>query len=104
VSDEPPPGTPTATGAGAAAEAGAAAGTGAAGSAADVAAERAGELAALGQVRSDLDDVDRALARLDAGTYGTCEVCGAALPDEELAARPAARLCAEHGPPVADPS
>jgi RNA polymerase-binding transcription factor DksA len=68
------------------------------------AAERARELAVAERAQSALDDVDRALARLDAGTYGTCEVCGAALPDEELAARPAARLCAEHGPPVADPS
>jgi RNA polymerase-binding transcription factor DksA len=68
------------------------------------AAERARELAVAERVQAALDDVDRALARLDAGTYGTCEVCGAALPDEALAARPAARLCAEHGPPVADPS
>jgi RNA polymerase-binding transcription factor DksA len=73
-----------------------------------VAAERAGELAALGQVRSDLDDVDRALARLDAGTYGTCEVCAVALDDAVLADRPAARLCPAHpgagAVPAAPPS
>jgi len=35
-------------------------------------------------VRAELDDVESALERLDAGTYGTCEVCGAVLSDGEL--------------------
>lgn len=48
-----------------------------------------------------LDDVDRALARLDEGTYGTCEVCGSAIDEERLAARPAARSCGAH-PTLAD--
>jgi len=69
--------------------------------AAAVAAERAAELAALDRARADLDDVDRALARLDAGTYGTCEVCAAALDDALLASAPAARLCAAHARPPA---
>jgi RNA polymerase-binding transcription factor DksA len=34
-----------------------------------------------------------AVRRLDAGTYGVCEACGAAIPDERLEARPAARTC-----------
>ena len=49
-------------------------------------------------VEADLDDVARALDRLDDGSYGTCEVCGAALGDEVLTAAPAARFCAEHEP------
>lgn len=61
-----------------------------------VAEERAAELAALAQVQDDLSDVDRALAALDDGTYGTCQVCGEALPDELLAESPVARLCAAH--------
>jgi RNA polymerase-binding protein DksA len=40
-----------------------------------------------------VDDLDHALARLDAGTYGTCEPCGAAMPFERLEAIPHARLC-----------
>ena len=38
-------------------------------------------------------EIDEALARLDAGTYGTCSVCGAAIPEERLAAVPYATLC-----------
>jgi DnaK suppressor protein len=44
-------------------------------------------------VEGQLADVDHALARLDAGTYGTCEMCGKKIPDERLKARPAARFC-----------
>jgi RNA polymerase-binding transcription factor DksA len=40
-----------------------------------------------------VDDLDDALARLDAGTYGACEPCGAAIPFERLEAIPHARLC-----------
>ncbi|MEZ5208484.1 MAG: TraR/DksA C4-type zinc finger protein [Acidimicrobiales bacterium] len=40
-------------------------------------------------LREQLDDVDRALGKLDDGTYGSCEVCGATIPDERLAAMPA---------------
>ena len=49
-------------------------------------------------VEAELDDVARALDRLDEGTYGTCEVCGVPLGDEVLAAAPAARSCGAHGP------
>ena len=40
-----------------------------------------------------LDQIDRALAKLDAGTYGTCERCGKAIGEERLRARPWATLC-----------
>ena len=40
-----------------------------------------------------VEDLDHALARLDAGTYGTCEPCGAAIALERLEAIPHARLC-----------
>jgi RNA polymerase-binding transcription factor DksA len=56
------------------------------------------DLAAVAVVEAELSDVERALARLDEGTYGTCEACGTALPDEQLEAAPAARLCREHQP------
>jgi len=47
-------------------------------------------------LREALDDVERALARLDDGTYGTCEVCGAELEDPDLAETPQLRTCAQH--------
>jgi RNA polymerase-binding protein DksA len=40
-----------------------------------------------------VEDLDHALARLDAGTYGSCEPCGAPIPFERLEAIPHARLC-----------
>ena len=43
-----------------------------------------------------LDGVDRALSRLSDGTYGTCEVCGAAIGDAALEGEPTRRLCGEH--------
>lgn len=40
-------------------------------------------------------DIDRALARLDEGTYGTCERCGKPIPRGRLEALPFATLCIE---------
>ena len=48
-----------------------------------------------------LDGVDRALARLDDGTYGTCEVCGGALDDGDLEEDPLLTRCAAHRSPGA---
>ena len=50
----------------------------------------------LDAVAVDLDAVDHALLRLDSGSYGTCEVCEAALPDDTLATDPVSRRCQEH--------
>ncbi len=38
-------------------------------------------------------DIDRALARLDAGKYGICERCGKAIAPERLEALPFVTLC-----------
>jgi DnaK suppressor protein len=43
-----------------------------------------------------LDDVDRALDRLDAGTYGQCETCGAPVPEGQLEHTPTRRFCEQH--------
>ena len=40
-----------------------------------------------------LTQIDRALAKLDDGTYGTCERCGKPIAEERLRARPWATLC-----------
>jgi DnaK suppressor protein len=50
-----------------------------------------------------IQEIDKALQRLDDGTYGTCAVCGEQIPEERLAAVPYATLCVkdkraqEHG-------
>ena len=40
-----------------------------------------------------LVQIERALARIDEGTYGICERCGKPIGEERLVARPAATLC-----------
>jgi DnaK suppressor protein len=52
--------------------------------------ERVGQAEAL---TATLDDVDRALEKLDEGTYGICDRCGALIPAERLDARPWTSLC-----------
>lgn len=47
-------------------------------------------------VTAELLAVETALERLDAGTYGTCESCGAPLDDEVLAVDPLAAACPDH--------
>jgi len=55
--------------------------------------DRERDLSVLEQVEAELADVEHALARLDDGTYGTCEACGKTIPDERLEAMPATRFC-----------
>jgi RNA polymerase-binding transcription factor len=38
-------------------------------------------------------EIDRAVARIDEGTYGRCERCGQEIPEERLEAVPYATLC-----------
>jgi len=40
-----------------------------------------------------LDEIDAALGRMDDGTYGRCQTCGAPIPVERLEAVPHARTC-----------
>jgi DnaK suppressor protein len=48
-----------------------------------------------GNARELHDSVVAALARMDAGTFGTCIRCGAEIGSERLVAMPAAELCIE---------
>ena len=48
----------------------------------------------LDRIEQDLADVETALARLEAGTYWTCEITGAEIPDSVLAGSPTARRAA----------
>lgn len=43
--------------------------------------------------RLALREIEAALARLDAGVYGMCETCGAAVDEAELRMTPTARYC-----------
>lgn len=59
----------------------------------------ADRIALLAAIDADLDGVEQALARLDEGTYATCEVCSAPLADDVLAADPVGRRCDTHRVP-----
>ena len=58
--------------------------------------DRERDFSILEQVEAELADVERALQKLDDGTYGTCEACGEAIEAERLEAVPAARFCVKH--------
>jgi len=55
--------------------------------------ERDHELALTQNARRLLEQGERALARIDAGTYGVCESCGRAIGKARLLAFPRATLC-----------
>lgn len=63
---------------------------------AQVAAEQGESRRLAGSLRDQLDEVERALERLDNGAYGRCETCGDPIGDDRLAAMPATRWCREH--------
>jgi DnaK suppressor protein len=60
---------------------------------ATIAFERSQIGALVRQVRHHLTEIDAALERLEAGSYGACERCGSAIGDARLEALPAARTC-----------
>jgi DnaK suppressor protein len=45
------------------------------------------------QALAAIDEIDRALQKIDAGTYGSCERCGEPIPEARLEALPHAALC-----------
>jgi DnaK suppressor protein len=57
--------------------------------------EREQELLLTHNYRELLDQVLRAIARMDAGTYGICESCGKPIGKARLQAFPRATLCVE---------
>lgn len=60
---------------------------------ATIAFERSQIGALVAQAREHLAEIDRAVARVDDATYGTCERCGDPIPPGRLEARPTARRC-----------
>jgi RNA polymerase-binding transcription factor DksA len=61
-----------------------------------VAAEQGENRVLADQLRNELDEVERALGKIEAGTYGLCEVCGQAIADPRLEVMPATRFCIDH--------
>ena len=61
-----------------------------------VTAERGEAEVLAGQLRETLDEVARAIARLEDGSYGRCEACEVAIEPARLEAMPAARFCIKH--------
>ncbi|MHB1487632.1 MAG: TraR/DksA C4-type zinc finger protein [Acidimicrobiales bacterium] len=55
--------------------------------------ERERDISIYEQVAAELADVERALKRLDEGSYGNCEACGRPIEAARLEALPAARFC-----------
>jgi DnaK suppressor protein len=60
---------------------------------ATIAFERSQVATLVRQLTHQVAELDAARERLEAGTYGVCERCGAPIPEGRLEARPAARTC-----------
>ena len=58
-----------------------------------LAVERERDLALSAQARAAIEQIDLAVEKIHAGTYGQCETCGTNIPKERLKALPYAALC-----------
>jgi DnaK suppressor protein len=58
-----------------------------------LAVERERDLTLSAQARAAVEEIDLAVAKVHAGTYGLCETCGISIPKERLKALPHAALC-----------
>ena len=61
-----------------------------------IAYERSQLASLIDGAKAQLAQVEAAMARLEAGNYGRCEVCGEPIPAGRLEARPTARTCVAH--------
>jgi DnaK suppressor protein len=59
------------------------------------AVERITSTATARSIFASIEAIDSALAKIEAGTYGVCETCGAAIPMARLEALPASSLCVQ---------
>jgi DnaK suppressor protein len=60
---------------------------------AQIRTERQTEFAINEHETAELGDIDAALERIDAGTYGQCTDCGVTIPSARLSAYPTAKRC-----------
>ena len=63
---------------------------------AQVAGQQGANRALSGQLSENLAEVERALGKMDDGTYGRCEACGKEIAEARLEAMPATRFCIDH--------
>jgi RNA polymerase-binding transcription factor DksA len=63
---------------------------------ADSAEEWEEKTSTLALLETEWNNINRALEKIDNGTYGTCEVCEAPIEEDRLEAEPAARTCIAH--------
>jgi DnaK suppressor protein len=61
-----------------------------------VAAEQGEAKVLAASLREQLNEVERALKKLDEGSYGKCEACDTEISEARLEAMPATRFCIEH--------
>jgi DnaK suppressor protein len=59
------------------------------------AVERLNRVGTARELGAMLEDVDRALAKIEEGTYGICDRCGRLIPEARLEARPWSVRCVE---------
>ncbi len=57
------------------------------------AVERLSTTATARSISGSMVDIDRAVAKIDAGSYGVCDECGAPISDLRLEALPATSVC-----------
>jgi DnaK suppressor protein len=58
-----------------------------------IAVERLTQVAAHEQMLVQFEEIERALVKIDEGTYGECDSCGAVIPEGRLEIHPWAVLC-----------
>jgi RNA polymerase-binding protein DksA len=65
--------------------------------------EQAKSIALRSHLEGMAKEIDRAMERIDKGTFGTCETCGKPIGDERLAAMPWVTMCIEHAKAAQSP-
>lgn len=60
------------------------------------AVSRLNEVGVVDSLNASVERVERALAKLAEGTYGTCDVCGGEIPAPRLEAKPESVACVNH--------